>query len=152
MHVDHTQRLWPFFDLYGSTIKVKALGVTGEVSDNSRNSANLHNNSGRNGLEQSSNSISLPLTVNQSNVSTLLSTNDLKFKAASSISSSNSNGSLNGSGNECTVCYEQQINSVLYMCGHICMCYDCAVKQWRGNGQCPICRANIKDVIRTFWS
>ena len=26
MHVDQTQKLWPFFDLYGSTIKVKVLG------------------------------------------------------------------------------------------------------------------------------
>ncbi len=26
MHVDSTQRMWPFFDLYGSTIKVKVLG------------------------------------------------------------------------------------------------------------------------------
>ena len=26
MHVDSTQKMWPFFDLYGSTIKVKVLG------------------------------------------------------------------------------------------------------------------------------
>lgn len=55
---------------------------------------------------------------------------------------------------ECTICYEQQIDSVLYMCGHMCMCYRCAVQQWKGKGggQCPMCRAPIRDVIKTFKS
>lgn len=40
------------------------------------------------------------------------------------------------------------------MCGHMCMCYECAVKQWRGigGGHCPLCRAVIRDVIRTYKS
>lgn len=55
---------------------------------------------------------------------------------------------------ECTVCYEKPVDSVLYMCGHMCMCYECALQQWRGRGggQCPICRAVIRDVIRTYKS
>lgn len=63
-------------------------------------------------------------------------------------------GSVASGSNECIVCYEAPINTVLYMCGHMCMCYECAVKQWRapGGGQCPICRANIRDVIRTYKS
>lgn len=53
---------------------------------------------------------------------------------------------------ECSVCYERQVDSVLYSCGHMCMCYTCALQQWRGRGGgvCPICRAVIKDVIRTY--
>ncbi|XP_055848497.1 protein neuralized [Episyrphus balteatus] len=53
---------------------------------------------------------------------------------------------------ECTICYEKNIDSVLYMCGHMCMCYECAIEQWRGAGcgQCPLCRAVIRDVIRTY--
>lgn len=60
----------------------------------------------------------------------------------------------NLTGTECTICYENPIDSVLYMCGHMCMCYRCAVQQWRGKGggQCPLCRAHIKDVIRTYKS
>lgn len=60
----------------------------------------------------------------------------------------------NLTGAECTICYENPIDSVLYMCGHMCMCYRCAVQQWRGKGggQCPLCRAQIKDVIRTYKS
>lgn len=59
-----------------------------------------------------------------------------------------------GTGAECTICYENPIDSVLYMCGHMCMCYDCAIQQWRGigGGHCPLCRAIIRDVIRTYKS
>ncbi|XP_066991666.2 protein neuralized isoform X2 [Anabrus simplex] len=59
-----------------------------------------------------------------------------------------------GGGTECTICYERSIDSVLYMCGHMCMCYECAVQQWRGKGggHCPLCRAIIRDVIRTYKS
>nr|CAD7402812.1 unnamed protein product [Timema cristinae] len=59
-----------------------------------------------------------------------------------------------GGGTECTICYERPIDSVLYMCGHMCMCYECAVQQWRGKGggHCPLCRAIIRDVIRTYKS
>lgn len=55
---------------------------------------------------------------------------------------------------DCTICFEKPIDSVLYMCGHMCMCYDCAIKQWRGigGGHCPLCRAVIRDVIRTYKS
>lgn len=57
-------------------------------------------------------------------------------------------------GAECTICCEKSIDSVLYMCGHMCMCYDCAITQWRGigGGHCPLCRAVIRDVIRTYKS
>lgn len=57
-------------------------------------------------------------------------------------------------GSECSICYERTIDAVLYMCGHMCMCYECAVQQWRGKGggHCPLCRALIRDVIRTYKS
>ncbi|KYQ57657.1 Protein neuralized [Trachymyrmex zeteki] len=55
---------------------------------------------------------------------------------------------------ECSICYERSIDSVLYMCGHMCMCYTCAIQQWRGKGggHCPLCRAPIRDVIRIYRS
>ena len=63
-------------------------------------------------------------------------------------------GSNSGPSGECTVCYEKVIDCVLYKCGHICMCYDCAIQQWRGRGGgfCPMCRNEISDVIRTYRS
>lgn len=64
------------------------------------------------------------------------------------------NSAAVGAGTECTICYENSIDAVLYMCGHMCMCYECALQQWRGKGggQCPLCRAVIRDVIRTYKS
>ncbi|XP_040573363.1 protein neuralized isoform X2 [Lepeophtheirus salmonis] len=55
---------------------------------------------------------------------------------------------------DCTICYEKPANSVIYTCGHICMCFECAVQQWkgRGGGFCPMCRQPIIDVIKTFRS
>ncbi|XP_045465468.1 protein neuralized isoform X1 [Harmonia axyridis] len=62
------------------------------------------------------------------------------------------NGAVHGAGTECTICYENTIDSVLYTCGHMCMCYECALQQWKGKGggHCPLCRASIRDVIRTY--
>ncbi|XP_011331886.1 protein neuralized isoform X3 [Ooceraea biroi] len=61
---------------------------------------------------------------------------------------------LSGQPSECSICYERSIDSVLYMCGHMCMCYTCAIQQWRGKGggHCPLCRAQIRDVIRIYRS
>ncbi|GMR30439.1 hypothetical protein PMAYCL1PPCAC_00634, partial [Pristionchus mayeri] len=56
------------------------------------------------------------------------------------------------SGDDCAICMEAEVNAVIYTCGHMCTCYDCAVKiQEVGNG-CPICRKLIIDVIRTYKS
>ncbi|XP_017000292.2 protein neuralized isoform X1 [Drosophila takahashii] len=76
------------------------------------------------------------------------STNNAASKWKDSLSDQQSTDSSA----ECTICYENPIDSVLYMCGHMCMCYDCAIEQWRGvgGGQCPLCRAVIRDVIRTY--
>ncbi|XP_011497632.1 PREDICTED: LOW QUALITY PROTEIN: protein neuralized [Ceratosolen solmsi marchali] len=59
-----------------------------------------------------------------------------------------------GQPSECSICYERNIDCVLYTCGHMCMCYTCAQQQWRGKGggHCPLCRAAIRDVIRTYRS
>nr|CAG4651693.1 EOG090X03H5 [Triops cancriformis] len=67
-----------------------------------------------------------------------------------SISLPNPNGNEELPATECTICYERGVDSVLYSCGHMCMCYDCAVQLWRGRGggQCPMCRAMIKDFIK----
>lgn len=58
--------------------------------------------------------------------------------------------------NDCIICYDNKINSVLYKCGHMCMCIVCA-KKLRKNKHladafCPICRAKIIDVIQTYQS
>ncbi|KAH8244625.1 hypothetical protein KR026_000874 [Drosophila bipectinata] len=94
---------------------------------------------------------------------TLISTTSSQYIEVSPVANSTNNAAnkwkdslsdqqSTDSGAECTICYENPIDSVLYMCGHMCMCYDCAIEQWRGvgGGQCPLCRAVIRDVIRTY--
>lgn len=55
--------------------------------------------------------------------------------------------------NECTVCFEQPCDCVVYTCGHMCMCYSCAVSvKASADPLCPICRQDIKDVIRIYKS
>lgn len=30
------------------------------------------------------------------------------------------------------------------------MCYECATETWHVNGECPICRKKIEDVIKIY--
>ncbi|RWS15902.1 protein neuralized-like protein [Dinothrombium tinctorium] len=143
MHVDQTQKLYAFFDLYGSTIKIKLLGTIIDIHNMSQSQLN-HILPGYQPLR-------LLSETSSSNLSVCLPLKDKSNCASQHGSESNSNAINLG---ECTVCYEKPINSVLYICGHMCMCYECAFKQWKGTGggQCPICRAMIQDVIRTYVS
>ncbi|KAH7732060.1 Neuralized family protein [Aphelenchoides avenae] len=51
---------------------------------------------------------------------------------------------------ECSICMNNAVNSVIYKCGHMCMCYECATEMYRRSGDCPICRTPIVDVIRCY--
>ena len=68
-------------------------------------------------------------------------------------SSINENPVADNESNECNVCYERPVNAVLYTCGHMCMCFECAqaVRRER-SALCPICRQEIKDVIKIYRS
>lgn len=215
MHVDPSQKFFPFFDLYGSTLKVRLLGT---VKSSSQSRSYVPRNqcttsSFNPTAEYMYSTVSSPFKPLKVNVNlakesakmmsmhtphvtltkqhkSVRGINDVRpcpphtrgfpeyalpvkrtpakldhspsyslmSRSSSGISSQVSSGirsnSLSSINNECTVCYEAPINTVLYMCGHMCMCYECAVKQWKtpGGGQCPICRAHIRDVIRTYWS
>lgn len=234
MHVDHTLQLWAFWDVYGSTSKIRILGSAVEhpppvpISHplaGSRNSSppprptealvtpgrlrvNLpsasehsgprpccvptttsaevvqcgtvlvvklppaHSNylNQQNQQNQQTQAMapviqSPPPELQPSSSGTLLSTYSHTYiepVSATSYSTLDSTSTLQqwveataaSAGTECTICYERPIDSVLYMCGHMCMCYECAVQQWRGKGggHCPLCRALIRDVIRTYKS
>lgn len=48
----------------------------------------------------------------------------------------------------CCICYEAQVDSLLYRCGHMCTCFRCAHELLWGTGKCPICETPIIDVVR----
>ncbi|XP_041371239.1 uncharacterized protein LOC121384760 isoform X1 [Gigantopelta aegis] len=50
----------------------------------------------------------------------------------------------------CVVCLENFSDSVLYQCGHMCVCYACGKHLLSLGSKCPMCRAPIKDIIRAY--
>ena len=117
MHVDITQPLWAFWDIYGNTSRIRVLGST------------------------TPNAL-MPRQVSR--------TSENLIEPASEASELNQSVEYQ----ECIVCYEKAVDCVIYTCGHMCLCYECALQQWRGRGGgfCPICRLAIRDVIRTYKS
>ncbi|XP_026115934.1 E3 ubiquitin-protein ligase NEURL1-like [Carassius auratus] len=54
-------------------------------------------------------------------------------------------------GEECLICCERAVDSVLYACGHMCTCSVCGGKLMEmSSPSCPMCRSPIKDVIKIF--
>ena len=53
---------------------------------------------------------------------------------------------------DCTVCFERPVNAALIPCGHLSMCYECAVKVKKRDRLCPLCRQPIKSVLRVYKS
>lgn len=61
-------------------------------------------------------------------------------------------GPLEDGATDCKVCWERVINCVLYTCGHMCLCFECAMTIRSAKGLCPICRQAIVDVIKIYKS
>lgn len=169
MHVDATQKFYAFFDLHGKTTKIKVLGTYFE-KPNQQNvmqyvtfNRNLQNHNLQSQIEDRPiyNFSTLNRKPDQSNLNSFkecIRSSNQNQQISTLVKNADDGSSDSGIENqsECRVCFEKSINCVLYQCGHMCMCYDCAIKQWQGvgngGGQCPICRAYICDVIRTYKS
>ncbi|KAK9676923.1 hypothetical protein RND81_11G110000 [Saponaria officinalis] len=51
----------------------------------------------------------------------------------------------------CCICSNTNIDSLLYSCGHMCTCTNCADVLVQGNGKCPMCQAPVNEVIRAYF-
>ncbi len=53
---------------------------------------------------------------------------------------------------QCLICLDASADTVLYRCGHLCLCYACGMQlQTRGAcACCPVCRAPIQDIMRVY--
>ncbi|CAF0835307.1 unnamed protein product [Didymodactylos carnosus] len=58
------------------------------------------------------------------------------------------------SAGNCTVCLEKSADTVLYKCGHLCVCYTCGLRlrQQSAVFTCPVCRSRVDDIIRVYRS
>ncbi|XP_076913177.1 uncharacterized protein LOC143571704 [Bidens hawaiensis] len=52
----------------------------------------------------------------------------------------------------CSICYDAQVDSLLYRCGHMCTCFDCAMELKRTGEECPVCESPILDVVKAMRS
>ena len=120
-HADISIPTRPFLDIYGVAQKLQLLGVCPAQPLSSQTPTLRRSSRTSTSRPKSCSPQSLPPNLDPSLVQT-----------------------------ECVICYESDVDCVLYSCGHMCMCFQCAVQQWSGAGECPLCRATIRDVIRTF--
>ena len=148
MHVDQTQPLWAYMDIYGKTLSccmfVKPYVPSTVTTPTTPTTPSVQFKITNQPIQiQPSNTGAAVLVVNLPSTSMDTSTTATNRKSPDTSDLSS---------NDCTICYEKQIDCVLYSCGHMCMCFQCAMKQWKGigGGKCPICRQYIRDVIRTF--
>ena len=50
----------------------------------------------------------------------------------------------------CSHCKARSKNTMLYRCGHITFCEECAKEREKEGGSCPLCATPIEDVVRVY--
>ncbi|XP_068183288.1 E3 ubiquitin-protein ligase NEURL1-like [Antennarius striatus] len=163
--VDNSRPLWMFYSLHGTITQLRILGsspvpdLRGLLVPNSPScTPNTHTMLCSGNSEPNLNT---PLNMNlnsslNSNYHSALSSSTATTPNSpfSSHPESPTFPSCSGSwSDECTICYENVVDTVLYACGHMCLCYSCGLKLKKmANACCPICRRTIKDIIKTYRS
>ncbi|XP_062943749.1 E3 ubiquitin-protein ligase NEURL1B [Cynocephalus volans] len=145
--VDTTQALWAFFAVRGGAAgQLRLLGTLQSSPATTTPSGSLS------GSQDDSDS-DMTFSVNQSSSA---SESSLVTAPSSPMSPPVSPvfpppepaGSKNG---ECTVCFDGEVDTVIYTCGHMCLCHNCGLRLKRqARACCPICRRPIKDVIKIY--
>ncbi|XP_006884488.1 PREDICTED: E3 ubiquitin-protein ligase NEURL1B [Elephantulus edwardii] len=145
--VDTTQALWAFFAVRG--------GVTGQLRllGTLQSSPATTSPSGSLSGSQDDSDSDMAFSVNQSSSASESSlvtapSSPLSPPVSPAFSPPELAGSKNG---ECTVCFDGDVDTVIYTCGHMCLCHSCGLRLKRqARACCPICRRPIKDVIKIY--
>ncbi|XP_041725805.2 E3 ubiquitin-protein ligase NEURL1B isoform X2 [Coregonus clupeaformis] len=144
--VDSSQTLWAFFTLHGAVNRLRILGTL-QSSPSSPSSPSSQSSSSGPDDSDSDPAFSVNRSSSESSLVTA-SSSPLSPPVSPPLSAPELPGGKNG---ECTVCFDQEVDTVIYTCGHMCLCNDCGLKLKRQvNACCPICRRPIKDVIKTY--
>lgn len=177
MHVDVSLPLWAIFDVYGSTRAVRLLGTISPPAEQpaviyqapprmspprpqqQQQQQHMHQHQlvQTQPIYQTIPSAHMQQQQQQQQSMPILSSGTASY-VETLTHSLNCQQTGGGPSSECTVCYERSVDCVLYSCGHMCLCYDCALTLYHGGrtaggqGLCPICRAPIRDVIRAYRS
>uniref|UniRef100_A0A8C3ATA9 E3 ubiquitin-protein ligase NEURL1 n=1 Tax=Cyclopterus lumpus TaxID=8103 RepID=A0A8C3ATA9_CYCLU len=148
--VDNSRPLWMFYGLHGTFTQLRILGTSPRHLDCVSPSC-TPNNPTMLGSGDSEPNLNTPLNIN---LNSNLNSSTTPSSPFSSHPESPTFPSYSGSwSDECTICYENVVDTVLYACGHMCLCYTCGLKLKKmANACCPICRRTIKDIIKTYRS
>ncbi|XP_037531847.1 E3 ubiquitin-protein ligase NEURL1B isoform X2 [Nematolebias whitei] len=145
--VDSSQVLWAFFTLHGVINRLRILGTlqsgppctsptASQSSSPDDSDSDLAFSVTRSSSASESSLVTAPSSPLIPPISPLLPVSELPPA---------------GKSGECTICFDQEVDTVIYTCGHMCLCNDCGLKLKRQiNACCPICRRPIKDVIKTY--
>ncbi|CAB1441764.1 unnamed protein product [Pleuronectes platessa] len=152
--VDNSRPLWMFFGLHGAVTQLRILGST-HVGDPQATS----------NPSSPSSSPHTPSALGSGSSDPVLNGGLCSTAYCSSAGGTTPNSPVNlpksptfpsGRGpwsDECSICYENLVDTVIYACGHMCLCYSCGLKLKKmSNACCPICRRQIKDIIKTYRS
>uniref|UniRef100_A0A3P9DS58 E3 ubiquitin-protein ligase NEURL1 n=1 Tax=Maylandia zebra TaxID=106582 RepID=A0A3P9DS58_9CICH len=149
--VDNSRPLWMFFGLHGTITQLRILGSSQHPDlrgPSVPSSPSFTPNTPTmlcSGNSESNLNTPLNINLNSSTTPSSPFSNHPESPTFPSCSSSWSD--------ECTICYENAVDTVLYACGHMCLCYACGLKLKKmANACCPICRRTIKDIIKTYRS
>uniref|UniRef100_A0A673B150 E3 ubiquitin-protein ligase NEURL1 n=1 Tax=Sphaeramia orbicularis TaxID=375764 RepID=A0A673B150_9TELE len=152
--VDNSHPLWMFFGLHGAVTQLRILG-SAQVGDPRPTSNPSSLSSSPHTPSALGSGISDPvLNGGLGSAAYCLSAGGTSPNSPISLPKSPTFPSGRGPWtDECSICYENTVDTVIYACGHMCLCYTCGLRLKKiCNACCPICRRPIKDIIKTYRS
>ena len=51
----------------------------------------------------------------------------------------------------CVICFDKPIRSLYFPCGHLNSCYQCAVKVYLSQSNCPFCNTPVRKVVKAYF-